>query len=74
MRIIADLLAGKINPRIVAVLTPLLNLQLRAIEPTDLEQRIKSLEKLVGKDDKDPYRDTDPNEERTSEAPKRHPS
>ena len=45
-RLIPDVLSGKLNPRIVAGLAPLLNLQLRAIEKTDLEQRVTNLEKL----------------------------
>jgi hypothetical protein len=44
-RLIADVYAGKIHPRIASGLAPLLNLQLRAIETTDLEQRIAKLEK-----------------------------
>jgi len=47
--IIADLFAGKIHPRIAAVLTPLLNLQLRAIETTDLARRIAEVKKLFPK-------------------------
>jgi hypothetical protein len=48
-RLIADLFAGNIQPRIAAVLTPLLNLQLRAIETTDLARRIAEVEKLFPK-------------------------
>jgi hypothetical protein len=44
-RLIADVYAGKTHPRIASGLAPLLNLQLRAIETTDLEQRIAKLEK-----------------------------
>jgi len=44
-RLIADVYAGRIHPRIASGLAPLLNLQLRAIETTDLEQRIARLEK-----------------------------
>jgi hypothetical protein len=44
-RLIADVYAGKINPRIASGLAPLLNLQLRAIETTDLERRFADLEK-----------------------------
>jgi hypothetical protein len=43
-----DVHAGRINPRIAAALAPLLNLQLRANETTDLERlqrRIEELEK-----------------------------
>jgi len=45
-RLIADVYAGRINPRIAAGLAPLLNLQMRAIETTDLERRLAKLEKL----------------------------
>jgi hypothetical protein len=44
-RLIADVFAGKMNPRIAAGLAPLLNLQLRLIETSDLERRIAELEK-----------------------------
>ncbi len=44
-RLIADVYVGKVHPRIASGLAPLLNLQLRAIEITDLEQRIAKLEK-----------------------------
>jgi len=48
-RLIADVYAGKIQPRIAAGLVPLMNLQLRAIETTDLERRLAKLEKLLAK-------------------------
>jgi hypothetical protein len=44
-RLIADVYAGKIHPRIATGLAPLLSLQLRAIETTDLARRIVLLEK-----------------------------
>jgi hypothetical protein len=44
-RLIADVYAGRINPRIAAGLAPLLNLQMRVIETTDLERRLADLEK-----------------------------
>ena len=43
--------AGKIIPAIAAVLTTLLNLQLRAIETSNLEARIAKLEKLTAPED-----------------------
>src|ERR1035438_3909531 len=46
-RLIADVYAGKINPRIATGLAPLLNLQMRAIETTDQEGRLAKLEKLL---------------------------
>ena len=48
-RLIANVLAGRIKPRIAAVLTPLLNLQLRAIETTDVARRLAEVEKLFPK-------------------------
>jgi len=48
-RLIADVYAGKLHPRIAAGLAPLLNLQLRAIETTDLERRLAKLEKALVK-------------------------
>jgi hypothetical protein len=46
-RLIADVYGGKLHPRIAAGLAPLLNLQLRAIETTDLERRLLRLERLL---------------------------
>jgi hypothetical protein len=43
-RLIADVIAGKVHPRIAAVLPPLMNLQLQAINIADLEQRLAKLE------------------------------
>src|SRR5271154_4030437 len=39
-RLIAEVYAGTMNPRVAAGLAPLLNLQLRAIETTDFERRL----------------------------------
>jgi|SRR5579862_37424 len=44
-RLIADVYAGRLHPRIAASLAPLLNLQLRAIQATELEERLSKLEK-----------------------------
>ena len=46
-RLIAGVYAGKLNPRVAAGLAPLLNLQLRAIEATDLESQVAKLKKLL---------------------------
>jgi hypothetical protein len=43
-RMIADVLAGRLQPRVAASLAPLMSLQLRAIETADLEQRLAKLE------------------------------
>jgi hypothetical protein len=43
-RLIADVIAGQVHPRIAAVLPPLMNLQLQAINIADLEQRLAKLE------------------------------
>lgn len=48
-RLISDVYAGRMNPRIASGLAPLMNLQLRAIETTDLEQRLTKVEKLLAK-------------------------
>jgi hypothetical protein len=46
-RLIADVYAGKLHPRIAAGLAPLMNLQLRTIETADLQQRLVRVEKLL---------------------------
>ena len=46
-RLIADVYAGKLQPKVAAGLAPLMNLQLRAIEATNWEQRLAKLEKLL---------------------------
>ena len=48
-RLIADVYAGKIHPRIGAGLASLLNLQLRAIETTDWERRLAAVERQLAK-------------------------
>jgi hypothetical protein len=48
-RLISDVYAGRMNPRIASGLAPLMNLQLRAIETTSLEQRLTKVEKLLAK-------------------------
>ena len=45
-RLVEEVYVGKLHPRIATGLAPLLNLQLRAIETTDLERRLRKLEKL----------------------------
>ena len=46
-RLIADVYAGKLNPRIAAGLAPLMQLQLRAVEKTGLEQRLQEAEQKL---------------------------
>lgn len=46
-----DSLAGKLNPRTAAGLASLLNLQLRVIQETNLEQRVARLERLLAESD-----------------------
>jgi hypothetical protein len=48
-QLIADVYAGRLHPRIASGLAPLLNLQLRAIETTDIERRVAKVEKLLAK-------------------------
>jgi hypothetical protein len=50
-RLFADVYHGRIHPRIAAGLVPLLNLQLRAIETTDLDRRLAEVEKLLAEKD-----------------------
>ncbi len=40
-QVIEDVYSGKLDTRVASVLTPLLNLQLRTIETTDLERRLE---------------------------------
>jgi hypothetical protein len=49
-KLIADVYAGRVHPRVAAGLAPLLSLQLRAVEATDLEWRLENVEKLLAKD------------------------
>ena len=46
-RLIREVYAGKIHPRIAAGLAPLLNLQMRVIEITNFERRFAELEKRL---------------------------
>jgi len=48
-RLITDTYAGKLHPRMAARLAPLLSLQLRVIETTELERRMVRIEKLLEK-------------------------
>lgn len=49
-RLIADVYAGRIHPRIAAGLGPLIDLQLHAIETADFERRIADLQRQLGVD------------------------
>ena len=46
-RLIPDVYAGKLHPRIAAGLAPLMHLQLRVLEKTDLEKRLARVERLL---------------------------
>jgi hypothetical protein len=48
-KLIAEVYAGKIHPRVAAGLAPLLNLQLRAVMATDFDRRLARVEKLMAK-------------------------
>jgi hypothetical protein len=48
-KLIAGVYAGRLHPRVAAGLAPLLSLQLRAVEATDLEWRLDKVEKLLAK-------------------------
>lgn len=52
-QLIAKVYAGKLSPRIAFGLAPLLNLQFRAIEATDLKERLTNVEKLLAKAETD---------------------
>jgi len=47
LALIRETYAGKPHPRVAAGLAPLLNLQLCALEATDLDRRIAKVEKLL---------------------------
>ena len=49
-RVIADVYSGKLNPRIASSLAPLLSLQLRAIDSSEMERRLAALEKQTAED------------------------
>ncbi len=59
-RLVTDVYAGRTNPRIAAGLAPLLNLQLRAIETTDVQRRLTQLEKAKEARDSDGTNDAPP--------------
>ena len=46
-RLISDVYAGKLHPRIGAGLAPLMHLQLRVLEKTEIEKRLGKLERLM---------------------------
>jgi hypothetical protein len=48
-RLIADVYAGKVHPKVAAGLAPLMNLELCAIETADLEIRLVKVENLLAK-------------------------
>ena len=52
-KLISEVHAGKLHPRVAAGLAPLLNLQLRALEATDLERRLKKVESLLAREGKE---------------------
>jgi hypothetical protein len=68
-RLISEIYAGQLHPRIGAGLGPLLNLQLRAIELTNHEQRIAALER--GRMETEEKGDSDPDQESGSADPSR---
>ncbi len=48
-QLIANVYTGKLNPRVAAGLAPLLSLQLRTLEATDLERRLAKVERLLAR-------------------------
>ena len=51
-RLIEEVYAGWIHPRIAAGLVPLMNLQLRAIDTVNLGRRLAKVEELLAEKDK----------------------
>jgi len=49
-QVIGDVYSGKLNPRIASSLSPLLSLQLRAIEMSELERRLEAVEKQLAQE------------------------
>ena len=58
-RLSADVLAGKVHPRVAAGVAPLMSLLLRTIESSSLELRLAKLEKATGRDKKGDVQLTD---------------
>jgi len=52
-RLITDVYAGKVHPKVAAGLAPLLNLQLRVIETVDLDSRLVKVEKVLAQAEAD---------------------
>jgi hypothetical protein len=48
-KLVSEVYAGQLHPRVAAGLAPLLNLQLRALEATDLDRRLEKVESLLDK-------------------------
>jgi len=46
-RLISDVYACKIHPRIAAGLAPMMHLQLRVLEKTEIEKRLARMERLL---------------------------
>jgi hypothetical protein len=46
-RLIADVYSGKVHPRIAAGLAPLMHLQVRLLQATELEQRLAEVERQL---------------------------
>lgn len=46
-QLIADVHSGKVHPKVAACMTPLMNLQLRAIETSNLELQLARIEKRL---------------------------
>jgi len=46
-RLISDVYAGKLHPRIAAGLAPLMQLQLRVLDKTEFEKRLAKVERLL---------------------------
>jgi hypothetical protein len=59
-RLVADVYAGKVEPRVATGLASLLSLQLRAILITNLERRLDKVERLLSKEKTQPGQSPSP--------------
>jgi hypothetical protein len=53
LKLISEVYAGKLHPRVAAGLAPLLNLQLWAVESPHLEQRLEKMKRLLTRGEKE---------------------
>ena len=71
-KLISEVYAGQLHPRVAASLAPLLNLQLRVLTATDLERRLQAVERLLARGGEEDYPEGHGDREGTASAS--HPS